>query len=86
MAVVVRLSRIGGKAEPFYRVVVVDSRKAVQSGNTIDEVGSYNPRAKEGGFKVNMTKIDAWLKKGARPSETVAKLIKIAKAAAPAKA
>jgi small subunit ribosomal protein S16 len=85
MAVVLRLSRIGGKGKPYYRVVVADSRTAVQGRKSIDEIGSYDPRVKNG-FQVDMAKVEAWLGKGARPTPTVAKLLDIAKKNAPAKA
>ena len=77
MAVVLRLSRIGGKGKPFYRVIATDSRKSPQAGKVLEQVGSYDPRVKDG-FKVDMTRIDAWLKKGAKASPTLAKLIKLA--------
>jgi small subunit ribosomal protein S16 len=74
MAVVLRLSRIGGKGKPYYRVVVADSRTAVQSRKAIEELGSYDPRTK-GGFKVDIEKVKTWMAKGARPTPTVAKLL-----------
>ena len=80
MAVVLRLNRIGGKGKPFYRVIATDSRKAPTAGDSLEQIGSYDPRVK-GGFKVDMAKIDAWLKKGAKASPTLAKLIKLAKEA-----
>jgi len=81
MAVVIRLSRIGGKGKPYYRLVVADSRKAVQSGTVIEQIGSYDPRAKSG-FSVDLKKADAWIEKGARMSPTVSKLVKKARESA----
>jgi small subunit ribosomal protein S16 len=83
MALAIRLSRIGGKGKPYYRVVAVDTRTAAQAGKSLEQLGSYDPRAKDG-FKVNVEKLDAWLKKGARPSPTVARLIERTRKAAPA--
>ena len=82
MAVVLRLNRIGGKGKPYYRVVATDSRKAAEAGEVLEQVGSYDPRVKDG-FKVDLAKVDAWLKKGAKASPTLAKLIRLAKEAAP---
>jgi small subunit ribosomal protein S16 len=75
--VTIRLTRRGGKKEPFYHVVVTDSRKR-QGGTTLELVGFYNPvaRGKETVLRLEIAKIDAWLKKGAKASERVAALVK----------
>ncbi len=75
--VTIRLTRRGGKKEPFYHVVVTDSRKR-QGGTTLELVGFYNPvaRGKETKLRLEVAKIDAWLKKGALASERVAALLK----------
>ena len=78
MAVKIRLARAGAKKAPFYRVVAADSR-APRDGRFIEILGRYNPRAEPSVIELNLEKIDAWLSKGAEPSETVAKLIAIAK-------
>jgi small subunit ribosomal protein S16 len=74
--VTIRLTRRGAKKEPFYHVVVTDSRKR-QGGTTLELVGIYNPiaRGKEIKLRLEMAKIEAWLKKGAKASERVAALI-----------
>ncbi|MHB1323072.1 MAG: 30S ribosomal protein S16 [Coriobacteriia bacterium] len=87
MAVKIRLARAGAKKAPFYRVVVADSR-APRDGRFIEILGRYNPRTEPSLIELDIQKIDAWLAKGAEPSDTVAKLIAIAKdpeAQAPAK-
>jgi small subunit ribosomal protein S16 len=75
--VTIRLTRRGGKKEPFYHVVVTDSRKR-QGGTTLELVGFYNPvaRGKETQLRLDVAKIDAWLKKGALASERVTALLK----------
>ena len=75
MSVSIRMSRQGAKKKPFYRIVVSDQRYP-RDGRYIEQVGTYDPRAKTGGVKLNRDKIDAWIKKGAKPSQTVSQLIK----------
>jgi small subunit ribosomal protein S16 len=69
------MSRHGAKKKPFYRIVVSDQRSP-RDGRYIEQVGTYDPRAKTGGVQLNREKIDAWIKKGAKPSQTVSELIK----------
>lgn len=64
-----RLQRIGRKNSPSYRVVVVDSRQAVSSGNFVDMIGFYEP--KSGTRRVDAEKAKAWLAKGVQASPTV---------------
>jgi len=68
----IRLTRRGRKKIPFYRIVVIDSKKA-RDANYIEKVGHYDPRSKE--LKLNLDRIDYWISKGAQPTNTVAKLI-----------
>jgi small subunit ribosomal protein S16 len=77
MSVVIRLSRTGKANSPLYRVTVADSRRW-RDGKFIERVGWYNPRNNDVKHKIklNLTSIDSWIKKGAKPTETVAKLIK----------
>lgn len=75
MSVKIRLSRIGTKKRPMYRLVVTDSRAPRDSSN-IEIVGHYNPNVKPRELKIDQERIDHWLKKGAQPSETVRTLIK----------
>jgi small subunit ribosomal protein S16 len=75
MSVRIRLSRHGAKKKPFYRIIVIDARSP-REGRCIEQVGTYDPKAVSGGFKIDSTKVEKWLKKGARPSATVAELIR----------
>ena len=56
---------MGRRKKPFYRIVVSD-RRFPRDGRYIEQVGTYDPRAKTGGVKLNREKIDAWIKKGAQ--------------------
>jgi len=75
MSVTIRLSRHGAKKRPFYRIVVSD-RRFPRDGRYIEQVGTYDPNATSGGLKLNRDKIEIWIKKGAKPSQTVSELIK----------
>ena len=75
MSVTIRMSRHGAKKKPFYRIVVSD-RRYPRDGRYIEQVGTYDPRAKSGGVKLDREKIDVWMKKGAQPSQTVSELIR----------
>ena len=67
---------MGSKKNPFYRVVVADSRVA-RDGRSIEELGYYNPLTKEKLFKINNERALYWLKNGAQPTITVDKLFKV---------
>lgn len=84
--VTIRLTRRGGKKEPFYHVVVTDSRR--RGGNALEQVGFFNPIAKGGSeeLRLDLSRIDHWVTRGARPSERVAQLVKTYRAKAPAAA
>lgn len=75
MAVKIRLKRIGAKKNPFYRVVVADSRNA-RDGRFIEELGSFNPHTDPSTIKIDVEKAQSWLDKGAQPTETVRALLK----------
>jgi small subunit ribosomal protein S16 len=75
MAVRIRLTRVGAKKQPSYRVVVADARSARDS-RAIETLGHYNPRSEPIEFNVDADKAKAWLAKGAQPSETVVRLFK----------
>lgn len=78
MAVVIRLARHGAKKRPYYHIVVTDSRHARNSGNILEQVGSYDPRlAKDSDKRVTFDsdKIKAWMAKGAVPSDRVYKFM-----------
>jgi len=86
MPTTIRLARFGGKKNPFYRIVVADSR-APRNGRCLDQVGIYDPTRKPVRLEIRAEKISRWLKTGARPSATVAQLLKksgIATTTAPA--
>ena len=73
----IRLARHGSKKNPVYRVVVADSR-VQRDGRTIEEIGKYNPQLEPSLVDIDADKARAWIAKGAQPTETVAKLLKIA--------
>jgi small subunit ribosomal protein S16 len=75
MAVKVRLSRAGGKHRPFYRVVVADER-APRDGAFLELVGTYDPKTTPENVTLKTDRIDYWLSKGAKPSQTVAEIIR----------
>ncbi len=75
MAVRIRLTRVGAKKQPTYRVVVADARSARDS-RAIETLGHYNPRMEPVEFVVDADKAKAWLEKGAQPSDTVVRLFK----------
>ena len=74
MPVVIRLARTGKTNSPRYRVTVADSRRW-RDGKYLDSVGWYNPTLEKDNLKLDLPRIDDWIKKGARPSETVQELI-----------
>ena len=75
MAVRMRLTRVGSKKNPIYRVVVANSR-APRDGKFIEIVGRYNPQTDPSTIEVDEDKVKAWLEKGAQPTESVARLLK----------
>ncbi|MBK9517414.1 MAG: 30S ribosomal protein S16 [Anaeromyxobacter sp.] len=83
MAVVLRLSRAGTHKAPFYHVVATDSRKP-RDGKYLEDVGMYDPTRKPALIQLKADRVAHWLKAGARPSQTVAAILKRAKIGAPA--
>ncbi len=75
MAVKIRLKRIGAKKNPFYRVVVADSRYP-RDGRFIEEIGTYNPVVEPAQVKIDAEKAQKWIKNGAQPTDTVKSLLK----------
>jgi small subunit ribosomal protein S16 len=73
----IRLQRTGRKGIPFYRVVVAEHKSSVK-GKYVAQLGFYNPLIKPWQFNVDNEKIAEWIKKGATPSNTVARLLKAA--------
>ena len=76
MAVKIRLTRVGSKKNPIYRVVVADSRSP-RDGRFIEIVGRYNPQTDPSTIELDEAKIQDWISKGAQPTEPVARLIKV---------
>ena len=70
-----RLTRMGQKKAPFYRVVVADSRYP-RDGRFIEEVGYYNPLTNPAEVKINAEVAKKWLANGAQPTDTVKDLLK----------
>ena len=77
MAVKIRLTRLGKKKQPTYRVIVADERSP-RDGRFIDELGFYDPTQEPSVIKIDTDKAKDWIAKGAKPTDTVAKLLKIA--------
>lgn len=75
MAVKLRLTRMGAKKAPFYRIVAVDGRKA-RDGQYLDNVGYYDPTKQPAEIKINTERALYWLDNGAQPTETVRSLLK----------
>ena len=76
MAVKLRLTRVGSKKNPIYRIVAADSRSP-RDGKFIEIIGRYNPQSEPSLIELDEEKVKAWLQKGAQPSETVSRLLKI---------
>jgi small subunit ribosomal protein S16 len=72
-----RLTRVGSKKNPIYRVVVADSRSP-RDGRFIEIVGRYNPQTHPSTIELDADKVKSWIAKGAQPSNPVARLIKAA--------
>jgi small subunit ribosomal protein S16 len=79
----IRLMRMGAKKRPFYRVVVADSRR-FRDGKFIENVGTYDPLPQQPRVQLNMERVDYWMQKGARPTDTVRALITGVRKSAPA--
>ena len=71
----IRMKRMGMKKEPFYRIIVTDSRNA-RDGRAIEELGYYNPVSEPSVLKINGERAKYWLGVGAQPSDTVRGLLK----------
>jgi len=78
MSVRIRLRRIGRKKQPYYRVVVTDSRTP-RDGAYLETVGFYNPRLKPAELRLSLERVDAWVAEGAGLTDTVASLVRKAR-------
>jgi small subunit ribosomal protein S16 len=76
LAVKLRLTRVGSKKNPIYRVVAADSRSP-RDGKFLDIVGRYNPQTEPSTIELDEAKVKDWLSKGAQPTEPVARLLKV---------
>jgi small subunit ribosomal protein S16 len=76
VAVRLRLTRVGGKKDPIWRIVAADQRSP-RDGRVIEIVGQYNAQTDPSTIKVDEEKVRAWLAKGAQPTDTVRKLLRI---------
>ena len=75
MATVIRLKRMGSNKKPFFRIVVAD-RQFPRDGRFIEELGHYDPLKKENNVTLDKERINYWISKGAKPSETVQSILK----------
>jgi len=82
----IRLARVGARKQPYYRVVVIEKERA-RNGRPVEVVGTYNPRTNPASVELKRERVDYWMSKGAKASDTVSRLLAkppIASAAAPA--
>ena len=68
------MTRVGSKKKPYFRVVVTEGRTALQS-SFVENLGTYNPRAKPAQVAINKERVQYWLQKGAKPSDSVRTLL-----------
>ena len=71
----IRLKRVGARKQPSYRVVIADSR-AARDGRFVEQVGHYNPRTEPATVEIDEERVVMWLRRGAQPSESVARILK----------
>ena len=70
----IRLQRVGKKKAPFYHIVVADS-KSPRDGKIIEQIGTYNPMCEPSEVFLDKEKVEKWIKNGAKPTDTVKRLI-----------
>lgn len=73
MSVKIRLTRVGSKKKPFYRIVVADSRSP-RDGRFIEKIGTYDPKLEPSKIEIDESKAVEWIKKGAKPTDAVQKI------------
>jgi small subunit ribosomal protein S16 len=83
LAVRIRLTRVGATKRPAYRVIAIDKRRS-RDGRALEILGFYDPLTEPATVQLDRAKIDAWIGKGAQPSETVVKLLRQSERAATA--
>ena len=72
----IRLQRVGKKKAPFYHIVVADS-KSPRDGKIIEQIGTYNPMVEPSELVLDKEKVEQWIKNGAKPTDTVKRLIEV---------
>ena len=82
MAVRLRLTRVGSKKNPIWRIVVADKR-SLRDGRTIETIGQYNPQTEPSTIVLDEERVRHWIERGAQPSGTVRRLMRIKGIAAP---
>lgn len=75
MSVKLRLTRMGAKKSPFYRIIAIDERKS-RDGQYLDNIGNYDPTKQPAVVNIDSQKALEWLAKGAQPTDTVRSLLK----------
>ena len=70
----IRLSRMGARKQPYYRVVVIEKERA-RNGRPVEVVGTYNPRTEPASIELKRERIDYWVSKGAKMSDRVSKIV-----------
>jgi small subunit ribosomal protein S16 len=78
-----RMTRLGGKKNPFYRIIATDSRSP-RDGRSLEQLGWYDPMVEPPALKLDLSRVDYWLSVGAQVSDTVGSLITKARATAEA--
>ena len=76
----IRLARVGARKQPYYRVVVIEKERA-RNGRPVEVVGTYNPRTNPASVEFIRERVDYWISKGAKASDTVTRLLAKAPAA-----
>ncbi len=85
MALKIRLTKVGSVHQPLYRVVVAEARSR-RDGAAVENLGTYTPKTNGNPIKLNLERVDYWLSKGAKPTNTMHAMIKKARRATGAKA
>ncbi len=70
----IRMTRVGSKKKPYFRVVLAEGRSGLQ-GDVVENLGTYNPRSKPAQVALNKERIQHWLSRGAKPSDSVRTLL-----------
>ncbi len=71
----IRMTRVGSKKKPFFRVVLTEARSGLL-GDVVENLGTYNPRTKPAQVNIDKARVEHWLQKGARPSDSVRTLLR----------